>query len=123
MLIICLYQTNFKLNIKTVGENKYIQSLPLQDRFHQTFREAETLKTQKDNPRIPDIFSLKLNFIHREECTLLLFHVLINKLLELNEVLIHLFVAVSLRINAILTQLYLRFNFSKSHKEKRKAAM
>ena len=27
-----------------------------------------------------------------------------NKLLELNEVLIHLFVAVSLRINAILTQ-------------------
>ena len=29
---------------------------------------------------------------------------LVNKLLELNEVLIHLFVAVSLRINAILTQ-------------------
>ena len=29
MLIICLYQTNFKLNIKTVGENKYIHSLPL----------------------------------------------------------------------------------------------
>ena len=29
---------------------------------------------------------------------------LINKLLELNKVLIHLFVAVSLRINPILTQ-------------------
>ena len=33
-----------------------------------------------------------------------LFHMLVNKLLELNEVLIHLFVAVSLRINATLTQ-------------------
>ena len=33
-----------------------------------------------------------------------LFHMLVNKLLELNEVLIHLFVAVSLRINTILTQ-------------------
>ena len=35
-----------------------------------------------------------------------LFHVLVNKLLEIKEVLIHLFVAVSLRINAILTQFF-----------------
>ena len=48
--------------------------------------------------------SLKLNFIHREDCILFLFHVLNNNFLQLNEVLIHVFVAVSLTINAILTQ-------------------
>ena len=71
----------------------------------------------KDNPKIPDIlFSAPVSplnptlYTGRTVSCYELFHVLINKLFELNEVLIHLFVTVSLRINAIVTQYVLCFS-------------
>ena len=66
---------------------------------------------QTDNPKIPNIFFRApvspLNstlYAGRIVYCYQLFHVLVNKLLELNEVSINLFVGVSLRINDILTQ-------------------
>ena len=85
-----------------LGPDVLVQKSKFQsDRFHQTFVEAGTLKYTRYLLQRAGKF-LKLNFIHREDCKL--FRVLINKLLELNEVLIHLFVAISLRITAILIQ-------------------
>ena len=99
--------TNHVMSPEVLEQKSKIQA----DRFHQTFRVAGTLKSsQKDNPKIPDIITALVGplnstlYTGRTVYCYSLFHVLINKLFELNEVLIHLFVAVSLRINAILTQ-------------------
>ena len=100
--------TNHVMIPEVLAQKFRIQS----DRFYQTFREAGTLKAvQKDNPKIPDIFfsapvspSNSTVYTGRTLYCYQLFHMFINKLLELNEVLIHLFVAVSIRINSILTQ-------------------
>ena len=72
---------------------------------------SDIKSSQRDNPKIPDIFfSIPVSPLNSTLYTgktvycYSLFHVLVNKLLELNKVLIHLFVAVSLRINAIIIQ-------------------
>ena len=97
---------NDVMSLEVLAQKSQIQS----DRFHQTFYEAGMLKALRKTTLRYQISSsarrksFKVNFIHREDCKLLLFHVLNNKLLESNEVLIYLFVAVSLRINTIQTQ-------------------
>ena len=87
--------TNPMMSPEVLVQKSKIQS----DRFHQTFC-GDIKSSQKDNPMIPDIFfstpvspSNSTVYTGRIVYSYWLFYVLVNKLLELNEVLIHLFVA------------------------------
>ena len=81
------------------------------DRFHQRFHEAAILLAPRNHPKIPDIFSdapvSPLNstlYTGRTLYCYSLFHVLVNKLFELKEVIIPFLLLLALELNAILTQ-------------------
>ena len=67
--------TNHVMSLEVLAQKSKIQS----DRFHQMVPCGGDIKSsQKDNPKIPDIFfgallsPSKSTFIHREDCILLL---------------------------------------------------
>ena len=100
--------TNHVMSPEVLAQNRKSSQIPPGIPWGSDIKSSE-----RDNPKIPDIFfSMLVSALNstlytgRTVYCYWLFHMLVNKLLELNKVLIHFFVAVSLRINTILTQYY-----------------